>query len=187
MSKVDAKEFTKTQIEESGRWDKIPPEQRQAILDGAEGRMKTFGWIGPVVGSIFTVLIAAVLMGIFRFFYASDVGFKQALAITFWTSFAVALLTTPLMLGVLALKGDWSIDPGSVLQANLGLLVEKSSTAKPLWALLTSVDVFVLWMIFLLALGFGIASRKPTSSALWGVVVPWLVIVAIKVGLSALF
>jgi hypothetical protein len=188
LNKVDAKEFIKAQIEESGRWDQIPADRRGEILEGAEGRMRIFGWVGPLVFTpLMVVVVATVLMSVFRFFYTSEVGFKQSLAMVAWSFFAVALLTTPLLLLVLQLKGDWNVNPQAALQANLGLLLDKSTAAKPLWAFLTSIDLFSLWMVFLLAVGFGVASRKATSSALWGVAIPWLVIVACKVGLAAIF
>mgnify|MGYP003508642005 CR=1 FL=1 len=76
---------------------------------------------------------------------------------------------------------------GSVIQANLGLFLEKSSAAKPLWALLSSIDLFSLWMVFLLAVGFGVASKKTTGSAIWGVAIPWILIVLAKVGWAAIF
>ena len=66
------------------------------------------------------------------------------------------------------------------MQANLGLLLEKSTAAKPLWALLSSIDVFSLWMVFLLAVGFAVASRKTTASAIWGVAIPWIVIILVQ-------
>ena len=85
------------------------------------------------------------------------------------------------------LKGDWNVNPQEVVRANLGLLLEKSTAAKPLWALLSSIDVFSLWMVFLLAVGFGVASKKTTGSAIWGVAVPWIVIILCKVGWAAMF
>jgi hypothetical protein len=115
------------------------------------------------------------------------VGFKQALAIVIWTFLAVSIVSVPVTLAVLSLKGDWNLDPNQAVQANLGLLLDKSTAAKPLWSLFTSIDVFVLWMVILLAVGFGVAIKKPTSSTLWGVLIPWLVFVGIKVGASALF
>jgi hypothetical protein len=188
MSKVDAREFSKTQLEESGYWDRIPAEQRETIIEQSAGRMRIFGWLGPVVFiPLMLVVTAAALMFVFRFFYASEATFKQAMAVVSWVFFAVAQLTTPLLLLVLQLKGDWNIDPNSAIQANLGLLLDKSEAAKPLWALFTSIDVFSLWMIFLLAVGFGVASRKTTGSALWGVAIPWILIVLVKVGWAALF
>lgn len=187
LNKVEPREFVKAQLEESGRWDKIPAEQRDAILERAGGQMKVFGWVGPAVfAPLVLVVTAAALMFIFRFFYAGEVSFKQSLAVVAWSMFALALVTTPLLLLVLQLKGDWNLNPQEVLQANLGMFMDKATTAKPLWAFVTSIDLFSLWLVFLLATGFAVASRKKTSSAFWGVAIPWAVIVLAKVGWSAL-
>lgn len=188
LNKVDAREFVKTQLEESDRWEKIPAEQREAVLDRAPTQMKLFGWLGPLVFiPVFLLATAAVLMFIFRFFYAGDVGFRQAFAIVSWTFFAVALITTPLLLLVFQLKGDWNLNPQEAIQASLGLLLDKSTAARPLWVFFTSIDLFSLWIVFLLAAGFGAASRKTTGSALWGVAVPWVLIILIRVGWAAIF
>jgi hypothetical protein len=188
MSKMDPHEFMKTQIEESGRADKMTAEQRQAVIETQAKMMPIFGWVlGPVFIAILVLCVSGGLLFVFRFFYGGDVGFRQALAIVIWTFLAVSIVSVPVTLSVLALKGDWNLDPNQAVQANLGLLLDKSTAAKPLWALFTSIDVFVLWMVVLLAVGFGVACKKPTSSTLWGVVVPWLIFVAIKVGWSAIF
>ena len=188
MQKMDAREFMKVQIEESGQADKIPAEQREAIIEQQAKWMPIFAWVmGPVGIAVTLVAISGVLMFIFRFFYSSEVTFRQAFAIVTWIFFAVSLLTTPLMLLVLQLKGDWNVAPQEAIQANLGLLLEKSGAAKPLWALLSSIDLFSLWMVFLLAVGFGVASKKTTGSAIWGVAIPWILIVLGKVGWAAMF
>jgi hypothetical protein len=188
LNKIEPREFMKMQLEESGQWERIPAERREAVLDAAPTQMKIFGWVGPVVFTPLMLLVtAAVLMFVFRFFYASETSFKQAFAVVTWTFFAVGLVTTPLLLLVLHLKGDWNVNPQEAIQASLALLLDKAEAAKPLWALLSSIDVFSLWLVFLLAAGFGVASRKPTGSALWGVAVPWALIVLVKVGWTALF
>ena len=176
MSKMDPHEFMKTQIEESPRADKMTAEQKQQIIETQAKMMPILGWVfGPVFIAILLLVVSGGLMFVFRFFYGGDVGFKQALAIVTWTFLAVSIISVPVTLSVLALKGDWNLDPNQAVQANLGLLLDKSTAAKPLWSLFTSIDAFVLWMVFLLAVGFGVACKKPTSSTLWGVVIPWLV------------
>jgi hypothetical protein len=188
MSRMDAREFMKTQIEQSGRADRIPAEQREAIIEQQAKWMPIFAWVmGPVGIAVTLLVISVTLMFVFRFFYASEVAFRQAFAIVTWVFFAVALVSTPLLLLVLQLKGDWNLNPQEVIQANLGLLLDKSTAAKPLFALLSSIDVFSLWMIFLLAVGFGVASKKTTGSAIWGVAIPWILIVLGKVGWAAIF
>jgi len=188
MSKMDPVEFMKVQIEESPRADQMSAEQRQAVIEQQAKFMPIFGWVvGPVFIAIMLLVIAGVLMFVFRFFYGGEVTFKQGFAIVLWVFLAVGVVSTPVMLTVLSLKGDWNIDPNQAVQANLGLLLDKSTAAKPLWALFSSIDLFSLWMVFLLAAGFGVACRKPTASAIWGVAIPWALIVLVKVGWAALF
>jgi hypothetical protein len=188
LNRMEPREFLTTQLQESGQWEKIPAENREQVLDQQAKFIPIITWIMAPLGAVVTlVVVAGVLLFVFRFFYAGEVGFLQALAIVAWTFFAVGLVTTPLTLAVMGLKGDWNLNPQDVLQANLGLVLDRSETAKPLWALATSLDLFSFWMIFLLATGFAVASRKTTGSALWGVVVPWALVVAIKVGWAAVF
>jgi len=187
-SRMEPKEFLKTQLQESGHWDRLPPDQREPILDQQAKFMPVFVWVGAVLGTVvFVFAIAGGLLFVYRFFYAGEVGFEQALAITSWSMFAISLVTSPLTLAVMGLKDDWNLDPREVLQANLGLLLDKSEVARPLWVLATSLDLFSFWLVFLLASGFGVACRRPTGAALWGVVVPWAILIAVGVGWAAMF
>jgi hypothetical protein len=188
LQRVDMKVFMKGELQEQGQWEKIPAEQRDALLEQQAKIIPITGWVAAVVGPIiFYSLVAAVLLFIFRFFYAGEVGFKQSLSITAWSMFPVGLVTTPLLALIMWLKEDWNLNPQNVLQANLSLFLDKAETAKPLWALATSLDLVSFWIMFLLAAGFGVAVKKATGSALWGVAIPWVVVIAIKVGWSAIF
>jgi hypothetical protein len=187
LNKVDPQEFMKAQLEQSGQMEKLQPEQREAVMKMAPMQLKIGGAIGVVFTPLMLLVVGAVLMFIYRFFYAGEVAYKQALAIVAWTFFAVGVVTTPLMLLVFQLKGDWNLNPQELLQANLGLLLDKATAAKPLFALLSSIDLFTLWVVFLLASGFAVACRKTTGQAIWGVAVPWALIVLIKVAWAAIF
>jgi hypothetical protein len=188
MSRMDPAEFMKVQLEESGQADRMTAEQRQQVIEQQSRMMPVFGWVGSIVGTaVMLLLVSGVLLFTYRFFYAAEVTFRQSFAIVSWVFFAVGLVTTPLLLLILQLKGDWNVNPQDALQANLGLLLDKSTAAKPLWALFTSIDLFSLWMVFLLAVGFAVASRKTTGSAIWGVAIPWILIVLVKVGWNAIF
>jgi hypothetical protein len=188
LHKVEPREFVKAQIEQSGRADRIPAEQREQVIERQARLMPIFGWVGSVVGIVVTILVAAgCLFFVYRFFYGGELRFVQSLAITCWAFFAVGLVTTPLLLTVFGLKGDWNLNPQEVLQANLTLLLDRSTAAKPLWALLSSLDLFSIWTVFLLATGYAAAVRKSFGSAVWGVALAWVLWIAIKVGLAALF
>ena len=185
MNKVEPREFFKTQMEEGGQWQKMSVEQRTAVLDAQARFFPIIGWVGATVGPIvFLMVTSAVLMFVYRFFYASEVTFSRALAIVAWTFLALGLIATPLMLLVMGLKGDWNVAPQDALQANPTLFLDRSDTAKWLWALLGSLDLFSFWHVFLLAAGFGVASKRSTGSAVWGVAVCWGILVLGKVAFA---
>jgi hypothetical protein len=54
------------------------------------------------------------------------------------------------------------------------------------FALLSSIDLFSIWVLALLIIGFGIVSKLPRAQAIGIVVVFWLIYVIGKTGLSAL-
>jgi hypothetical protein len=188
LRKVDAQEFVKAQIEASGRMEQIPPDRREEIIARQAGMMSTFGWVGAVAGPLVVgLVIAAVLHFVFRFFYATEATFRHSLTIVTSSFGAMALVTTPLLLAVFVLKGDWNINPQEAIQANLTLLFDKESLAKPLWSLAGSLDLFSLWGIFLLAAGYGAVAKRGAGWAAAGVVVPWVLYVLAKAGLAAMF
>jgi hypothetical protein len=138
-----------------------------------------------VVPPLFLVATAGALLFVFRFFYASEVNFKQSLAITSWSMFVQGAVVSVLRLTVMGLKGEWNLPPNEVLRANLTLLLEKSSTPVVLWTFLSFLDLFILWLLWLLASGFGEASRRRTLAAFWGILVPYLLLIAAPASLLA--
>jgi Yip1 domain len=178
LSKLDMMEFLRNQAEAGGQPFQAPPPEAMGFIRGM------FWAIALVAGPLLCLLSAAVYLFIFRFFFAGEVTFKQSMAIVTQTSLATGLVTTPLMLLVFALKGDWNLNPQDLLQANPTAFLDKEAVAKPLWALLSSFDLFSFWILFLLAVGYGVASRRPTGSAFWGVAIPWIVIIAGKVAFA---
>jgi hypothetical protein len=186
-SKVDPTEFMKAQNEESSRWADRPAEQREAILNAQTRFFGVFTWIFALaIPLVLLAVVTGVLFFVFRFFYAGELGFAQALGIVAWSFLTVGLINSPLILLTLALKGDWNLNPQEALRANISMFLDKGETAKALYALASSLDLFSFWTMFLLASGFGIATRRSASSALPGIVIPWAIWVLLKTGWAAI-
>jgi hypothetical protein len=185
---MEPREFMKAQLEQSGQADKLTAEQREQALEQQARFMPIFAWVGGIVGTILTVVVAAAFfLFVYRFFYGGELTFTQSLAVSSWVFFAVGLVTTPLILTVMGLKGDWNLNPQEALQANLTLLLDRATAAKPLWSLLASIDLFSIWIVFLLATGYAAATRRTVGAAIWGVAIPWALIVLVKVAWAAIF
>jgi hypothetical protein len=188
MNKMEPREFVTAQLEQTGQAAKMTAEQREQVIEQQAKLMPIFGWLGAIVGTVVSlVVIAGFFLFVYRFFYGGELTFVHSLAVSSWVFFAVGLVTTPLLLAVFGLKGDWNLNPQDVLQANLTLLLDRSTAAKPLWALFSGLDLFSIWTVSLLATGYAAATRRNVGSAIWGVAVPWLLIVLIKVGWAAIF
>jgi Yip1 domain len=188
LQKVDAREFMRNQIVESGRADKIPPGQMEQVLDTQAGFLKPISWVSAILAPVVIVLVVAGLfLFVFRFFYAGNVTFAQSLAIVAWSDFVIVLVSLPLVLAVLAMKGDWNVNPQEALQANLAMFLDKATASKALYKLAESVDLFSAWTIWLLSTGYGVATRRTTGAAAAGVIGLWAIYVLGKVALAAIF
>jgi len=188
LQKVDPREFMRNQIVESGRADKIPPGQMEQVLDTQAGFLKPISWASAILAPVVIALVVAGLyLFVFRFFYAGNVTFAQSLAIVAWSDFVVVLVSLPLVLAVLAMKGDWNINPQDALQDNLAMFLDKATASKALYKLAESVDLFSAWTIWLLSTGYGVATRRTTGAAAAGVIGVWALYVLGKVALAAIF
>jgi hypothetical protein len=188
MRKADPVELARTQMEESGVFERVPPERHAEIVERQARLFPIFAWLGPLVfAPIGFVAMAGLFLFIYRFFYASETTFAQSLAVVCWSLLAVGLVTTPLTLLVLALKGEWSVDPRTVIQASPAALFEKGAVPKPVHALLDSIDLFSAWILFLLTAGYAATSKRSLGAAAVGVLVVWGIYVVLKVVLAAVF
>jgi len=188
LRKADHAEVARSQMEDAGVFDRVPPERHAEIVARQARLMPTFAWLGPTVFlPIMLVALAGLFLFVYRFFYAAETTFRQSLAVMAWAHLTFYLLATLLLVLVLTLKDEWSVDPRSVIQASPAALVEKSAVSKPIHSLLDSLDLFSFWLVFLLSAGYAAASRRSVGSAAAGVVVLWGIYVLAKVALAAVF
>ena len=131
--------------------------------------LPVMAWLGPTVfGPIAFFVLALLFLFVYRFFYASETTLRQSLAVVSWTFLTFGLVGTSLTLIVLSLKGEWSVDPRTAVQASPAVLFEKGAIAKPLHALLDALDLFSFWVIFLLSAGYAATAKRSVGSAALG-------------------
>ncbi len=188
LSKVDARAFMSAQIENNPRLQQLTTEQVDRIISSQASAMQTWGRVGPLIAPvIIDVVLAGLLLFMFRFFLAVDVSFLQSLAVVAWSFAALGLVQTPVMLSVFFLKDDWNLDPNQVVQANPTVLFEQADVPGWVWSFLSSLDLFTFWTLFLLATGFAVAGKRGLSTGLWGVGIPWALFVMAKVAFAMMF
>ncbi|MGA3200963.1 MAG: YIP1 family protein [Bryobacteraceae bacterium] len=161
----------------------LPADQREkAIATGAKFA-SIFGWVGALLGApVSVLLIAAVLTGLFNGLLGTELKFAQTFAITAYALLVRALLTALLILLVyLKPPEDFNIQISPFSPA---AYMNRLETPKWLMSLAGSLDLFTIWALILLAIGFSVAAKKLSfTKSLTAIATPWLIWV---VGMMAL-
>jgi Yip1 domain len=135
-------------------------------------------YVAGVVGSVlFAVIVGAVMMLAYNVLAGAGATFSQSLGIAAH-SLLVGIVSTPIFLLVLFLRPAGTIDPDNPVATNLAAFLPEES-AKWLVSLCKSIDIFTIWMLVLLAIGFAAVNpRKLKGSkpyviafSVWGALV----------------
>lgn len=183
FTKVDPTDFVRS-LEEQGR--ELPPNAPSPETMLSIGRWA--GTAGALLIGPFTYVIVALLFWVLLRLLGSDLDFVRSLSVTahgFVPFGLAALIGIPVALARESISLE-DAQGGQFLQSNLGVLAGED-TSQVIKALLSSVDVFSIWCIILLAIGYRVVG-KVSKGAAWGSVLAiWGVGVLIKVGMAAIF
>lgn len=183
-SKVDGEAMVRAQLEKSGQ-EMSDEQAEQAVAFGS--KMK---WLGPaavlVLAPIVMLVFSAIILVAFKV-QGSEIDFKRSLSVYTYSSMPAVvkgLLTVPVALSRDEVSAE-AAQAGTLLMSNLAFLAPDDA-GPAVVAALGSADVFSVWMIVLLSMGYSIVGKvsKPTATAT--VVALWILAVAVKVGLAAL-
>jgi hypothetical protein len=166
----------------------------EAIRQSTTGTRAVIGKIqGPVMafaGYCILILVMAGLFKLISMIVGAENGFKQLLGVTAWTFLAIELLHTALFIIVLYIKSPDEFDMwnpvGSNLGAVIGFVAEKAP--KFLKSLASWVDVFGIWRIILLSIGYAAVSRKlKTGTAAIFLTILYIIAAVVFSGLASFF
>jgi hypothetical protein len=166
-------------IERSPNTQNMPAAQREQLIRTTAGFYKYVGY-GSVLISLFSVFIVAViLMFLFDTLMSAGIGLKRMMAIVAY-GFLPLAIQTALSMVVLFLKDPDEFNLQNPLMFNVGAYLSTDAPAA-LRSLGTSIDLFSIWIIVLLAIGVSSAARKISfGKALAAIALPWMLYVCLK-------
>ena len=140
-----------------------------------------------VGGSLVVCFLLAALFLAFNL-VGGEIDYRTSLAVTThglmpWA--LLSLLAIPVMLGRGSLDMQELQRGGGLLPSNLTVLAPEDASPR-LFALLASVDLFTLWALALLIVGYHVAARVSKGMAAGVIIGFWLLWVGIKVALASL-
>ena len=176
------------QMDTNTRIQQMPAEQKERAIQQGMAISVPLAYVGATVGmAVGSLAIAGVLLGVMNLLGGAGLKYRQAFSITCY-SFLPSALATILAMVVMFLKDPEDFDLQNPLPLNLGAFLSSPETAAWLKALARSVDLFTIWIILLMALGFSTAAGKrlPFGKALTLIVLPWAVFVLLSAALAGL-
>ena len=188
--KVGYRKVAENQIEmvpkAAAHMDRLPPDQREKQIEGRARGSLYFAYARPVLVLLWYAVIAAVLLGTFKFGASAEIPFKIAFAVVLYSSLPMILRN---LLGIVSLLAGASPDsfyPDNPVATNIGYFLDpKSSFA--LYAFASSFDLFAIWTLVLTAIGFSSVAKLKRSTAFAGVFGWYIFVALLGTGVAALF
>ncbi|HJQ38604.1 MAG TPA: Yip1 family protein [Thermoanaerobaculia bacterium] len=180
-------------------WDAMLSQQREQMkeknpnmsdqdIDKVErfqrGAMKVGPWFGPFIIAIMTVISAAVLWLVFRLF-GGEANFMQSWSTVLyaWVPRVIQQIVVSIIIMVRGSVNPMEI--ATIVKTNPGFLVDMKESPF-LFSLLSSFDIFTIWYLVLLIIGFAVAAKVSKAKSATIILSIWFLIVLIKSGAAGL-
>jgi|SRR5579864_1562642 len=194
VQKIDMARFVQEQIDRSPsaqkRMERLTPEQRAQGMALQATITKVGFYMAPLFSLIIGVIVAAVLMGVFNFMLGAEVTFPRAMAVVFYAGLTGIVVTILLIVSYLASADPSTIDIArNPMPTNLGFFMDPEGN-KALYGLASGIDIFRIWFVALLGLGFSTVSTNRKPSVGTGMITAFVcygIVVLIGIGFKVAF
>ncbi len=164
------------------RMEQATPEQREQGMAIQRMIFRGIAYGSPVMTLIVLVLISAVLLAAFNFGAGAELKFGQSLAIVSYASLPGLVSAVVGIVSLLAGVNPEGFNMRNPVASNVAYFMDPTQH-KFLYGLASAIDVFTIWTILLLAMGFSRNSKVKRGTSLGIVIGIYLVY---KVAASAI-
>jgi hypothetical protein len=157
--RINWRDFISQQIEKNSRASQLSPQQKEQQIDAGAKYAPYATYIFGIPGAFVLVLIVAlIMMGAYNLLAGANVNYTTSLGIVSH-AFVPSIISSVLFLLILFLKTPGTVDLENPVATNIGAFLPEDS-AKWLAKLCTSIDIFSIWTLVLIAMGFAVANPK---------------------------
>jgi hypothetical protein len=181
-------QISRNEIAKSSRaeqFEKLPPDQKAKNLSISASITKGFSYGIPVISLLVTLLVSSVLLGVFNLGASANVGFKTAWAIAWYGMLPWALHSLLAVASMFAGVDKEAFNINNQVGTNPAYFMDPMGN-KFLYNLVMGLDVFAIWSIILLGIGFACNSKVKRSTAIALVAGTFVVYKIIFSGLASL-
>jgi hypothetical protein len=175
---LDIQSMMSAQLESAVQQGRITQEQMEGQLSLMSRFTGAMVLVSAGLGSLSISLILAGYAKLFSLFAGAENRFKTVFSVTLYVMITVSIVQSTLLIVILHFKNPGDISPtnvNSLIASNLGAILAgfagEDVLPRFLMNLAGYVDLFAIWMIALLAIGYSAVSRKLKT----GAAAAWLV------------
>lgn len=176
--KTDWRSFFERQLSKNPRTEQMPQEQKDRILESQVKYAPKIAFaFGLIITAFMMMLLTLVYWGAFNLFTGAGLGFKTAFGIV--THACVPwIISSILAIFILLIKHSGDVDPEHFLASSVAAFLPDDA---PHWleSLGQSIELFWMWALALIAIGFSAASPKKIKPAgafltVFGIWIVWV-------------
>lgn len=149
----------------SEQLDKLPADQKAKNIEISAVITKYISYGVPIIALIASLITAGSLMAAFNVGAGASVSFKTALAIAMYGGLPWVIHALLGILSMLAGVDKEAFNLNNPVGTNPAFFMDPAGS-RPLQALISSFDVFAIWSIVLLGIGFACNSRVKRGTAI---------------------
>jgi len=186
-SKMNWAQYIRHKAEENPRFEQLSEDKKDEAVAGQVKFWAGFSYaVGAVAIPISILIFAGIYLVAFNLMSGAGVRYGQSFAIT-THAFLPAAITSVLAMIILPLKTYGDVDPENIVATSLKAYLPETAP-KPLLALGGSLELFWIWCLVLVAIGFAAANpRKVKPGAAFGIVFGlWAIWILAKVAWAAI-
>ena len=186
--KMNWREYMSQQIEKSPAGAQLSTDQKQQRIEAGAKFAPISAYVFGIPAPVIVVLVVALIMwGAYNLLGGANLNYKTALAIVSH-AYVPLIIANVLFLIVLFLKPYGTLDLDNPVATNLAAFLPED-TAKWLLAIGKNLDIFVLWITVLIAIGFAAANPKKLKGGkpytiAFGMFAVWVIL---RVGAAFIF
>jgi cell division protein FtsB len=161
--KIGYETVARQSIERSSRaqqFDNLPAEQQERQLALAAKITQISFYMVPVFTLIFGLIVAAILMAVFNFGFDAQVPFSRAMGIVFYSYLPGVIAGILAIISVALNSNPEGINVRNMVASNPAYFMDPATSSKFLYQFLSGIDIFAIWTICLIGIGFAVNSNN---------------------------
>jgi hypothetical protein len=187
LSKIGMQRIIHASIAQSRQASSLSPAQINQAIERGAAIASVFAHVSALFGvPIFLAAVAGIGLIVLNGIFGVHVGFKKVFSVVCYADLP-SVLAGVMAMAVMLFGDPDHFNPQSPAPSNPGFFLNPRETPRPVLALASSFDIFVLWFLILLAIGLSRVSGGAVKSRsiffiYFGL---WMILVVAKVGFAA--